>query len=89
MSGGEQIRDYLHVEKVAEYLVTIALQTQVQGLINCCSGVPVKLKDFVESYLGQINKKITLNTGFYPYSTYEPMHFWGDTTKLKQILNNE
>ena len=26
MSGGEQVRDYLPVEKVAEYIVKIALQ---------------------------------------------------------------
>ena len=51
MSGGEQERDYLPVEKVGEYIVRIALQNRVTGVINCCSGRPVKVKDIVEGYL--------------------------------------
>ena len=51
MSGGEQTRDYLPVETVAEYIVRVALQTNVEGIINCCSGIPVSIKDFVEKYL--------------------------------------
>ena len=86
MSGGEQQRDYLPVEKVAEYIVTIALQN-VEGIINCCSGKPIKIKQFVQNYLEKTNQEIKLNHGYYPYPDYEPMSFWGDDTKLKQILN--
>jgi len=89
MSGGEQVRDYLPVEKVAEYIATIALQKQVTGVINCCSGRPVKVKDFVNDYLAQKKQTIMLNLGYYPYPDYEPMRFWGDNTKLKNILTNE
>lgn len=89
MSGGEQIRDYLPVEDVALSVVRIALQDQVTGVINCCSGKPVKVKDFVSSYLALMNKKIILNLGYYPYPDYEPMAFWGDNTKLKTIIDNE
>ncbi|WP_207515592.1 NAD-dependent epimerase/dehydratase family protein [Longitalea luteola] len=89
MSGGEQVRDYLPVEKVAEYIVKIALQNQVNGIINCCSGQPVTIKDFVNDYLAQKKQSITLNLGYYPYPDYEPMRFWGDNTKLKNILTNE
>lgn len=89
MSGGEQTRDYLPVEKVAAYIVTIALQRTVTGIINCCSGKPVTVKEFVENYLNNTNRKITLNLGYYPYPNYEPMHFWGDVHKLKSIVDNE
>jgi len=89
MSGGEQVRDFLPVEKVAENIVQIALQKRVTGVINCCSGEPVMVKTFVENYLAQQHKKITLNLGFYPYPEYEPMCFWGDINKLKKIINNE
>ena len=37
MSGGEQLRDYLPVEKVAEYIVKISMQDKIRGIINCCS----------------------------------------------------
>ena len=89
MSGGEQLRDYLPIEKVAEYIVTIALQNKINGIINCCSGVPVKVKTLVENYLKEKNKKIELNLGYYPYPDYEAMAFWGDNTKLRKIITNE
>lgn len=89
MSGGEQERDYLPVEKVAVYIVKIALQQKVTGIINCCSGLPITVKAFVENYLTERNKHIQLNLGYYPYADYEPMRFWGDNQKLKTIINNE
>lgn len=89
MSGGEQQRDYLPVEKVAEYIVAIALQNNLNGIINCCSGFPVTVKKFVEKYLEKIGQHIQLNLGYYPYADYEPMHFWGDNKKLKTIIDNE
>lgn len=86
MSGGEQLRDYLPVEKVAEYLVKIAIQNQVSGLINCCSGSPISIRKLVENYLEKKQKSIHLNLGYYPYPDYEPMAFWGDDKKLKVAL---
>ena len=89
MSGGEQLRDYLPIEKVAENIVRISLQNKINGIINCCSGQPIKVKTLVENYLNKINKKIKLNLGYYPYPDYEAMAFWGDDTKLKKIVTNE
>jgi dTDP-6-deoxy-L-talose 4-dehydrogenase (NAD+) len=89
MSGGEQVRDYLPVEKVADHIIAIACQKKTAGIINNCSGAPVTVKKFVEEYLKRINKNISLNLGYYPYPDYEPMRFWGDASKLKKILSNE
>ncbi|HSZ84677.1 MAG TPA: NAD(P)-dependent oxidoreductase [Puia sp.] len=89
MTGGQQVRDYLPVETVAEYVVKIALQNKIQGVINCCSGNPVTVEKFVREYLEKKNKKISLNLGYYPYPDFEPMAFWGDNKKLKRIINNE
>lgn len=89
MSAGEQQRDFLPVAKVAEYIVKIAAQKNVTGIINVCSGKPVMVKDFVKEYLQQNNKSISLHLGYYPYNLYEPMRFWGDDTKLQSILQNE
>ena len=89
MSGGEQTRDYLPVEKVAEYIVRISVQNKLTEIINCCSGQPITIKQFVKNYLQKVNKEISLHFGYYPYTDYEPMHFWGNNDKLKMILNNE
>lgn len=87
MSPGEQQRDFLPVEKMAEYIVSVALQDNITGIINCCSGKPVSVKDFVQGYLDGCHSKMKLNTGYYGYTDYEPMSFWGDITKLQQALN--
>ena len=89
ISRGEQLRDYLPVEKVAEYIVKIAIQDKINGIINCCSGEPISIRKLVEKYLEKENKRIILNLGYYPYPDYEPMAFWGDVTKLKFLLNSK
>lgn len=85
MSMGDQLRDYLPVEKMAEYIVNISLQNEVTGIINCCSGNPISIKTLVKDHLKQKQKTIHLNLGYYPYPDYEPKNFWGDNSKLKQI----
>lgn len=86
MSGGEQMRDFLPVEKAAAYIVQLALQLNIRGIVNICSGQPVTVKQFVVNYLALMNSKITLNLGYYPYADYEPMRFWGDDSKLKTLI---
>jgi cephalosporin hydroxylase/UDP-glucose 4-epimerase len=87
MSKGEQVRDYLPIEKVAENIVIISLQKKTEGIINCSSNQPVTVKQLVENYLKETNQNISLNLGFYPYTDYEPIKFWGDNSKLLKIKN--
>jgi len=89
MSGGEQLRDYLSVETIAAHIVAIALQKKITGLINCCSGVPVSVRQLVEKRIWETGSSIKLNLGHYPYPDYEPMAFWGDIRKLKMIIESQ
>jgi dTDP-6-deoxy-L-talose 4-dehydrogenase (NAD+) len=86
MSPGEQLRDYLPVERVADCIVRIALQEKVQGIVNCCSGKPISIRRLVEDYIRVCGAEIALNLGYYDYPEYEPRAFWGDTRKLSAIL---
>lgn len=86
MSGGEQVRDFLPIELVAQYIVEASLQTELTGIINICSNQPITVKDFVLSYLEKTAQSIQLNLGYYPYADFEPMRFWGSNQKLLQIL---
>lgn len=89
MSAGEQLRDYLPVEKVGEIIVKTSIQDETTGIINCCSGKPVSIRNMVEDYLIKNNSSISLNLGYYPYNDYEPLAFWGSTEKLNKILIQE
>tara|TARA_B100000242_G_scaffold184033_1_gene132228 strand:- start:11342 stop:13249 length:1908 start_codon:yes stop_codon:yes gene_type:complete len=77
MSRGDQIRDYLPVEKVVEQLFEL-FKKKENGIFNICSGVPIKVKHLVKDYLNKKKKKIKLNLGFYPYPKYEAISFWGN-----------
>lgn len=89
MSGGEQLRDYLPIQKAAEYIIKCSMQNKINGIINICSGEPISVRRFVENYIIENNVTIDLNLGYYPYPDYEPMAYWGDATKLKKILECE
>lgn len=78
MSGGEQLRDYLHVSEVARQIVQYAKKNSDIGVVNICSGEPISVRNLVENWLRENDwGDIVLNFGHYPYPDYEPMAFWG------------
>ena len=89
MSGGEQLRDYLPVEKVAEYICRIAIQNVMSGVVNCCSGEVISVRRLVEQRVAETEATITLKLGVYGYPAYEGMAFWGDISRLEIYLNIE
>jgi nucleoside-diphosphate-sugar epimerase len=88
MSGGEQLRDFLPVSAVADYLVRLSLRSKGAGVVNICSGRPISVRRLVEGWIAANGWNISLNLGRYPYPDYEPMAFWGDAQKLNRCLND-
>lgn len=88
MSGGEQLRDYLPVSEVARFLVALAMTGRNNGIVNVCSGTPISVRKLVEGWIKQNGWVINLNLGYYPYPDYEPMSFWGDNTKLEDLIKS-
>lgn len=88
MSGGEQLRDYLPVAEVARYLVSLVLADKDAGAVNVCSGTPVSVRGIVEGWIRENHWSIVPSLGHYPYPNYEPMAFWGDSTKLLTLLGD-
>jgi nucleoside-diphosphate-sugar epimerase len=89
MSPGDQMRDFLPIETLVRYVTKVACQKEIDGIINICSNKPVTVRQLVEQILKEKEYKMELNTGYYPYSPLEPMHFWGNNQKLNKILTNE
>lgn len=82
MSKGDQLRDYLPIKDVAENFAFVLENTQLEGVINCCSGKPTSVSDLVQKRCLEKASEIQLNRGHYPYPGYEPMAFWGVPSKL-------
>ena len=86
MSAGDQLRDYLPVESVAENIaLAITYSDHCQGVVNCCSGKPISILDLVLQHRAARGSKIRLNRGHFPYPDYEPMAFWGIPAKLDYV----
>jgi nucleoside-diphosphate-sugar epimerase len=81
MSGGEQLRDYIHVVEVARRLADLAVDAAGSGaepgVVNVCTGRPVSVRALVEGWIREHGWPIELELGRYPYPDYEPMAFWG------------
>lgn len=80
MSRGDQLRDYLPVEQVAQTFRRVVESPQLTGVINCCSGTPISVRELVEQRCAARGSAIRLNRGHYPYPDYEPLAFWGVPT---------
>jgi len=85
MSGGEQLRDFLPVTAVAEYLAELGTRPGGAGVVNVCSGRPAAVRSLVEGWLLQRGWSMALELGHYPYPTYEPMAFWGSSQRLLSL----
>jgi len=75
----------LPVEEVARQIVKLAMVLRDLGIINICSGNPISVRKLVEQWLYENNWNIKLNLGHYPYPDYEPMEFWGDSSRIESI----
>ena len=87
MSEGEQLRDFLPIEKVSQHLINLAILNKNIGIVNVCSGKPISVHKLVKSWLEENNWSIELNLGYYPYPNYEPMDFWGSNQYLLSLNN--
>lgn len=85
MSEGDQLRDYLPIQEVAENFVIALENPQLEGIINCCSGKPVSVLALVKQRCHTKASNIKLNRGYYSYPDYEPLAFWGMPSKLTAL----
>jgi nucleoside-diphosphate-sugar epimerase len=86
MSKGDQIRDFLPVKIVANFFTCALENPAIEGVINCCSGVPTSVLEIVQNRCIESNSDISLNRGYYNYPIYEPFAFWGIPGKLINFL---
>jgi dTDP-6-deoxy-L-talose 4-dehydrogenase (NAD+) len=83
---GENKCDFISVEELAMQITSVAMQTKVDGIINCCSGKPMALKEMVEKFIIKNNFKIRPEYGIYPSRKYDSPIIYGSNEKITQIL---
>ena len=80
---GNQIRDFLFVEEVAEAFVAL-LESDVRGAVNVASGKGVKIKEVVKEIGNIIGKPELLRIGALSAPENEPSAVVADVTRLRE-----
>ncbi len=80
--------DFIHVDHLAMLIASASVQDEVEGIINCCSGKSVALKDKVEQFIKENKLNIKLKYGAFPDRPYDSKEIYGDSTKIKKIVEN-
>ena len=86
---GETKYDFIHVDDLVKQISTVVGQDKINGIINCCSGEPVALKDKVEQFLEDNNYNIKLEYGAFPERPYDSKIIYGDSEKINKIMKNK
>lgn len=84
-SHGMQVRDFLHVEDVADALVTL-LDSVVTGPVNIASGEPVRIKDVVLKIADLIGEPAQVHLGAIPAQPHEAPLVVANVLRLKNEL---
>ncbi len=86
LNSGKNKYDFIDVDELARQIAATAMQTEVHGVINCCSGRPISLGEKVEQYIKEREYKIVPQYGVFSDRPYDSPAIWGDTTKIVQIM---
>ena len=86
---GKNKYDFITVDELANQLSAAVMQTEVKGIINCCTGQPMSLADRVELFIKEHKLDIKLEYGAYPDRPYDSPCEYGNPDKIRRILSNQ
>lgn len=85
---GKNQYDFIDVDELSDQISCVLMQTDVIGIINCCSGSPESLAERVEKFIQEHGLKIQLQYGAFPDRPYDSPCVYGDSHKINKILND-
>lgn len=88
-TSGENKYDFISVEELADQISAAVMQTEVDGIINCCNGKPISLGEKVESFIKEHGFDIKLDYGAFPDRPYDSPAEWGNSDKICRIMHKD
>ncbi len=85
-TSGKNKYDFISVQELADQIVAVSRQNEVDGIINCCTGKPMSLAERVEQFIQDNHLNIRLDYGAFPDRTYDSPGIWGNPEKINSIL---
>lgn len=78
--------DFLNYDDFCTQVAAVVEQNDINGIINCCSGTPMRLAERVEKFIAENQYKIELQYGTFPDRPYDSKAIWGNNKKIAQII---
>jgi len=88
-TSGTNRFDFIDVAELGAQIAATALQRQETGIINCCSGTAVPLRDRVEAFIAENGFRIRLEYGAYPDRPFESPAVWGNADAIRRIMDRD
>ena len=85
LTSGLNQFDFLDYDTFCSLTADCVMQTEIDGIINVCSGRPEKLSDRVERFIRENDFDIRLNYGAFPDRPYDSKAVWGDDFKIRML----
>ena len=89
LNSGKNRYDFIDLAELGEQLAACVMQTEVRGIINCCTGQPVSLGERVEQFIRDHGLSLVPEYGAFPDRPYDSPGVWGDPGKIQQIMRRE
>lgn len=84
---GQNQWDFIDYDKFCIQVAATVEQSEINGIVNICSGKPEKLADRVERFIKENGYRIRLDYGKFPDRPYDSKAVWGDNSKIDKILS--
>jgi len=81
LTGGDQVKDYLHVEDVVSAVWAVAT-SNLTGVVNVGSGRPVAVREVATRIAEHVGRPDLLRFGSLPYARHDPMFVCSNNARL-------
>jgi dTDP-6-deoxy-L-talose 4-dehydrogenase (NAD+) len=88
-NSGVNRYDFIDVRLLGRQIAAASLQSEIVGVIDCCSGKAVALRDQVEAFIEERGLQIRPEYGAFPDRSYDSPAVWGSVSKIAQIMEKE
>ena len=86
LNSGLNKYDFISVDNLAREIALSVIQDKITGVINCCTGNPVSLKEKVEEFIDVNHLNIKPKYGVFPERSYDSPIIYGNTEKIVEII---
>ncbi len=88
LNSGKNRYDFIHVRELGRQIAAAVTQDRVRGIINCCTGEAIPLRDKVEAFIKEHGLKIRPEYGAFPDRPYDSPAVWGNPEKIRDIMGD-